>query len=230
MFALRVVRVRSGLLAAVLGLALLLTGCGAGESGDGATGPVSGVTVNDEDGMNGAVPTEPYAVPGLALEATDGTRTVLAEDADRPLTLVFFGYTMCPDVCQLVMADLANALNRLEPAEREQVAMTFVTTDPARDDPATLRAYLDRFDPSFEGLTGPLPRVVELGEAVGVPVAQGQKLPSGGYEVDHGTHVLGMTDDGTVPILWTQGTPPELVADDIRRILAEGGVPTGGDS
>ena len=44
------------------------------------------------------------------------------------------------------------------------------------------------------------------------------------------TSVLGMTEDGTVPILWTQGTPPELVADDIRRILAEGGVPTGGDS
>lgn len=222
------VLVRRSLSAFVLGLALLLTGCASDDPG--GSGPVTGVTVNDEDGMNGAVPTEPYTVPDLALEATDGTRTVLAEDAERPLTLVFFGYTMCPDVCQLVMADVANALNRLEPAEREQVAMTFVTTDPARDDAATLRAYLDRFDPSFEGLTGPLPRIVELGEAVGVPIAKGQKLPSGGYEVDHGTHVLGMTDDGTVPILWTQGTPPELVADDIRRILAEGGVPTGGDS
>jgi len=220
--------VRRGVTAAALGLALLLAGCGAEDPDPG--GPVTGVTVNDEDGMNGAVPAEPYSVPALALEATDGSRTVLAEDAERPLTLVFFGYTMCPDVCQLVMADVANALNRLEPAEREQVAMTFVTTDPARDDAATLRAYLDRFDPSFEGLTGPLPRIVELGEAVAVPVAKGQKLPSGGYEVDHGTHVLGMTDDGRVPILWTQGTPPELVADDIRRILAEGGVPTGGES
>ncbi len=221
---------RRALPACVLGLALLLAGCGTGSDDPGADGPVTGVSVNDEDGMNGAVPTEPYTVPDLALEATDGSRTVLARDADRPLTLVFFGYTMCPDVCQLVMADVANALNRLEPAQRERVAMTFVTTDPARDDAKTLRAYLDRFDPSFEGLTGPLPRIVELGEAVGVPVAKGQKLPSGGYEVDHGTHVLGMTDDGTVPILWTQGTPPELMADDIRRILTEGGVPTGGDS
>lgn len=222
------VLVRRSLSAFVLGLALLLTGCASDDPG--GSGPVTGVTVNDEDGMNGAVPTEPYSVPDVALEATDGSRTVLAEDADRPLTLVFFGYTMCPDVCQLVMADVANALNRLEPDEREQVGMTFVTTDPARDDAETLRTYLDRFDPTFEGLTGPLPRIVELGEAVGVPIAKGQKLPSGGYEVDHGTHVLGMTDDGTVPILWTQGTPPELVADDIRRILAEGGVPTGGDS
>lgn len=218
---------RSRATAAALGV-LLLAGCGAGEPEE--SGLVTGVSVNDEDGMHGAVPTEPYIVPELPLEATDGSRTVLARDADRPLTLVFFGYTRCPDICQLVMADVANALNRLEPAEREQVAMTFVTTDPARDDAAALRAYLDRYDPSFEGLTGPLPRVVALGEALGVPIAQGRRLPSGGYEVDHGTHLLGMSDDGTVPILWTQGTPPELVADDIRRILAEGGVPTGGDS
>lgn len=220
--------VRSAVVGVAAGLLLLLSGCGA--DGPDAGAPVSGVTVYDEDGMHGAVPAEPYSVPSVALTTTDGTRRVLAEDATRPLTLVFFGYTMCPDVCQLVMADVANALNRLDPAEREQVAMTFVTTDPARDDAATLRAYLDRFDPSFEGLTGPLPRIVELGEAVGVPVARGAKLPSGGYEVDHGTPVLGMTDDGTVPILWTQGTSPALVADDIRRILAEGGVPAGGDS
>lgn len=221
---------RSRIPAALLGLALVLSGCGAGDPGDGVQRPVTGVRVNDADGMHGAVPTEPYLVPALALTATDGSRTVLGADAERPLTLVFFGYTQCPDVCQLVMADIANALNRLEPAEREQVAMTFVTTDPARDDTETLRAYLDRFDPTFEGLTGPLPRIVALGEALGVPVAKGRKLPSGGYEVEHGTHVLGMTDDGSVPILWTQGTPPELVAEDIRRILAEGGVPAGGES
>jgi protein SCO1/2 len=220
--------VRSGLTAVALGLALALTACGADRPEQ--TGPVTGVTVHDADGMHGAVPAAPYTVPDVALTATDGRRTTLTDTADRPLTLVFFGYTMCPDVCQLVMADVANALNRLEPAEREQVAMTFVTTDPARDDAATLRTYLDRFDPTFEGLTGPLPRIVELGDALGVPVAKGRKLPSGGYEVDHGTQVLGMTDDSTVPILWTQGTPPELMADDIRRILAEGGVPTGGDS
>jgi protein SCO1/2 len=209
-------------------LAAVVAGC-AGPAEE-PTGPVTGVTVHDEDGLNGAVLTEPYAVPPIALTATDGAEAVLAEDADAALTLVFFGYTKCPDVCQIAMADITSAMTRLDDAEREQVGMTFVTTDPARDDPAVLREYLDRFDPSFEGLTGPLPEVVELGDAVGVPVAKGAKLPSGGYEVDHGTHVLGMTDDGTVPIVWTHGTPPEEIAEDIRVILAEGGVPTGGTS
>jgi protein SCO1/2 len=224
--------VRSGrraALAVVTGTVLaggLLVGC----ADPAAEGPVSNVTVHDEDGMNGAVPTEPYVVPPVSLTATDGSDLTLAEDLDRPLTLVFFGYTQCPDICQVVMADIANTLNRLEAAEREQVGMVFVTTDPARDDEVTLRTYLDRFDPSFEGLTGPLPDVVELGKAVGVAVEKGRRLPSGGYEVDHGTHVLGMTPDGTVPILWTQGTAPEQVAEDIRVVLAEGGVPPGGNS
>jgi protein SCO1/2 len=219
--------VRSRVAAAALVVtAALVAGCAPADD----EGPVAGVTVVDEDGMHGAVPAEPYDVPAISLTSTDGTPYTLAEDADRALTLVFFGYTQCPDICQVVMADVANALNRLDDAEREQVGMTFVTTDPARDDASVLREYLDRFDPGFEGLTGPLDRIVELGEAVSVPIAQGAKLPSGGYEVDHGTHVLGMTDDGNVPILWTQGTPPEQIADDIRVILAEGGVPTGGTS
>lgn len=193
-------------------------------------GPVTGVKVYDEDGTNGAVPTAPYTVPPLPLTGTRETPVTLASDAERPLTVVFLGYTRCPDVCQVVMADVASALTRLEPAEREQVAMVFVTTDPARDDPATLRAYLDRFDPSSDRLTGPPPRIVRLGEAVGVEVGRGARLPSGGDEAEHGTHLLGMTADGEVPIVWTQGTSPDKIAEDIRTILAAGEVPHGGGS
>jgi protein SCO1/2 len=207
--------------------ALLIAGCGAQQPD---AGPVTGVTVHDSDGMHGAVLTEPYSFPSRPLTATDGSSLDLAQDLDQPLTLVFFGYTHCPDICQLVMADIASALTRLDADERAQVGMVFVTTDPARDDATTLRTYLDRFDPSFEGATGPLPRIVELGDAVGVPIAKGRELPSGGYEVDHGTHVVGVEPGGTVPIVWTQGTPPEQVAEDIRTVLAEGGVPTGGTS
>ena len=219
------VRDRLGAAAVLAAGLLLLAGCGESDPADG--GPVSNVTVYDEDGMNGAVPVEPYAVADVTLTATDGSPYRLARDSDKPLTLVFFGYTNCPDICQVVMADIASALVRLEPAEREQVGMLFVTTDPARDDEATLRSYLDRFDPSFEGLTGPLAQIKQAGESVAVHVAQGAKLPSGGYEVEHGTHVVGMAPDGTAPILWTEGTSPEKISEDITIMLAEGGVPTG---
>lgn len=205
----------AGTAAAVLALA----GCAGQEASEG---PVANVQVHDGDGMHGAVLPDPYDVPPVALTATDGSTFRLDRDPQDPLTLVFFGYTHCPDICQMVMADITSALTRLDEAEREQVSMQFVTTDPQRDDPKTLRAYLDRFDPSFGGLTGPLERVIELGKPLGVHVSQGEKLPSGGYAVNHGTHVLGVRPDGTVPILWTEGTAPEKIAEDIRTILREG--------
>ena len=70
---------------------------------------------------------------GLALGQTFGLR-----NADNDLTLVFFGYTHCPDICGIVMSTVASALNRLDAADRSRVDMVFVTTDPARDDVATL--------------------------------------------------------------------------------------------
>jgi protein SCO1 len=199
--------------------ATALAGC-ASEPDSGAT--TSGMVVRDDDGLHGSVLAEPYQVPPVSLTATDGSSYSLASDADRPLTLVFFGYTHCPDICQVVMADIASALTRLDDADRQQVGMQFVTTDPTRDDRGTLRGYLDRFDPEFGGLTGPLPRIVDLGEAMGVPVARGQRLPSGGYEVDHGTQVIGLLPDGTAPVVWTHGTSPDQIAEDIEEILADG--------
>ena len=117
-------------------LAVALTGCGgAPEEGDYA----------------GTLLTEPYVVPDEALNDTAGEPFSLAADTDRRLTLVFFGYTRCPDICQAVMSSLASAMTRLDDSVRDQVEVVFVTTDPARDDAATLREYLDRFDPDFVG-------------------------------------------------------------------------------
>jgi protein SCO1 len=205
--------------AAATAAILALAGCGGQQA---SPGPVANVQVQDGDGMHGAVLSDTYDVPPVTLTATDGAAYRLDKDPQDPLTLVFFGYTHCPDICQVVMADIASALTRLDDAAREQVSMVFVTTDPARDDLATLREYLDRFDPGFEGLTGPLDKVIALGKPLGVHVSHGDKLPSGGYAVNHGTHILGVRPDGTVPILWTEGTAPEKIADDISTILREG--------
>ncbi len=201
---------------------VLLSGCAVGYAETDQAGSVAQVQMVDDDGLNGVVLPEPYSTPGTLLETTDGAAYSLARDARDPLTLVFFGYTHCPDICQLVMADIASALTRLSPEERSQVGMDFVTTDPARDDAGTLRDYLGRFDPAFTGLRGPLPQIVAAGTALGVPVARGKKLPSGGYEVDHGTQVIGLRPDGTAPVIWTQTTSPSQMAEDISLILADG--------
>jgi protein SCO1/2 len=198
-------------------LALLLAGCG-GQS-PGAAGPVANVSMHDDDGLNGVVLPTPYEVPSVPLKDADGATYDLATDATKPLTLVFFGYTHCPDICQVVMANIASSLTRLDPAQKAKVQMVFVTTDPARDDAATLRSYLDRFDPSFDGLTGDLPKIIRLGKAFDVEIGKGKKLVSGGYDVAHGTQILGLLPDHRAPFVWTQGTDPSTLADDITTIL-----------
>jgi protein SCO1/2 len=205
--------------------AALLSLAACGGTSDGAEPVVSGVDVEDADGMHGAVLTSPYTWPEGRLVDSTGDDFDLREGLEKPLTLVFFGYSNCPDICQAVMADLASATARLDDAEADEVDTWFVTTDPARDDPAALRAYLDRFDPEFEGLTGPLEDIVAAANAVHVPIEKGKRLPTGGYEVNHGTAILGVTPDGSVPILWTEGTSAAKLAEDIDLILTEG-IPT----
>ncbi|WP_372727557.1 SCO family protein [Nocardioides sp.] len=190
-------------------LVLLLTACGGGAT--------------PEQEFRGAVLTEPYEVAPIALTDTSGQEYSLARDTDKPLTLVFFGYINCPDICQVVMASLASAMTRLDEDDRARVDVVFVTTDPARDTPEALRTYLDRFDPSFIGLTGDLDEIVALGEPLAVAVEQGEKLPSGGYEVTHGTHVTGVDGNDEAPVVWTQGTSAAQFASDIHQLLGQKG-------
>lgn len=204
-------------------LAGLLAGCGT-DSSSAEQGPVANVRIDDPDGLHGVVLPDPYDAPRVRLEDVSGASYALATDARKPLTLVFFGYTHCPDICQVVMADLASALVRLDPDRRAEVDVVFVTTDPARDTPPVLRTYLSRFDPGFQGLTGSLPEVVRAGKAFDIGVAKGRRLPSGGYDVQHGTQVVGVLPDGSAPYVWTEGTSAADLAGDITKIL-DGEVP-----
>jgi protein SCO1 len=198
-------RTRRALAPVLLAGALLLTACGGG----------------DDAPLTGAVLDQPYVVPPTPLTDTDGASYSLADDTDKRLTLVFFGYTHCPDVCQVVLSTLASAMTRLDEADHEQVDVVFVTTDPERDTEKVLRNYLDRFDPTFIGLTGPLDSIIDVGKAMAVAVEQGHKLPSGGYDITHGTSVLAIDGGDEVPILWTQGTSATQFASDVHQLLED---------
>jgi protein SCO1/2 len=195
-------------------VALGAAGCG-GTADEGLA--VSGVQTGDNHGYQGAYLDAPYVVPDIALPDTDGKPYSVAT-APAPLKLVFFGYTNCPDICQVVMSTVASAVSRLDAGVRKDVQVVFVTTDPARDTGKVLRTYLDRLDPDFVGVTGDLTRIIDLAKPLKVFIAQGQKLPSGGYEVDHTTHVFGVTGD-QARIAWPQDTSPAAMAADIIRLL-----------
>jgi protein SCO1/2 len=172
------------------------------------------------DAFAGAVLHVPYHVPATTLTDTDGRPYSLADSTPKRLTLLFFGYTHCPDECPTTMATLASAMLQLDPADRANVQVVFVTTDPARDTGPVLRHWLDRFDPAFTGVTGPLSTIKKVADQVGVPIEKGRRLPSGGYDVTHGTQVLAVDGQNSVPVVWTLGTTAPEFAHDIHQLLS----------
>jgi protein SCO1/2 len=199
----------------LLALGVVLTGCG---SSNDTGAPVTDVRGTDDDGYRGIklFPKEQYTVPDVTLRDTSGKAFDLAKQDRR--TLVFFGYTNCPDICQVVMSSLASALAKLPAADREKLQVAFVTSDPARDTPTVLRRYLERFDPSFVGVTGDLRSIARLGKPMGIDILHGQKLPSGGYEVDHSANVVAVRH-GIGDLIWTASTSPSDIASDLRQVL-----------
>jgi protein SCO1 len=181
---------------------------------------LAGCSKSSADVFTGAVLHQQYPAPDTELTDTEGRPFSLATSTDQRLTLVFFGYTQCPDECPTTMATLASAMLQLDDADRDDVQVVFVTTDPARDTAPVIRHWLDHFDPSFVGLTAPLPTIKSVAETLGVPVSQGRRLPSGGYDVTHGTQVLALDGTDTVPVVWTIGATAPEFAHDIHQLLS----------
>ena len=161
---------------------------------------------------------KPYAMPEVSLTDTSGRPYNLATTPSKPATLLFFGYTNCPDVCIAVLSDVSLALQRLTPADRDQIQLIFVTTDPARDKERRIRRYLDRFNPTFVGLTGPMSTIKHTASEVGVEIEGLKKLPSGGYEVGHSAQVIGFSRNSGV-VIWTPGTPVGALKDDFALLV-----------
>lgn len=204
----------------ILGV-VALTGCAAptaSGAGDDRGGAII-VTPTASGGLHGAVLPRPYRVPAVTMTDTTGRQVHLRDDAAAALTLVFFGYTNCRDICSLVLADITSALHRTSTTVRARVSVLFVTTDPARDTGPVLRTYLDRFDPAFAGLTGPMSTIKRLASALGVPLEGRHELPGGGYEVGHGAQVIGVAPDHTASIVWTEGTRVDDLAADITALV-----------
>lgn len=189
---------RKSIVALLAGALLLVTGCG-GEA---------------DAQFNGKVLDNPFQAPDVALTDTEGEPFSLAGDTDRRLTLVFFGYTHCPDICHTVMGALASAMTRLDDADRDQVDVVFVTTDPARDTEQVLRSYLDRLDPTFIGLTGDLETIAEVGEALAVGVDPDD--PGA-----HTTQTTAIDSADEAPVYWGEATSAAQFAADIHSLLED---------
>ncbi|MFJ4785930.1 SCO family protein [Streptomyces sp. NPDC088794] len=175
-----------------------LSACG---SGDSDNSPVA-VVSEDTSQKAATVLDKPFEKPDLVLTDTKGEKYDLRkETAGRP-TLVYFGYTHCPDICPLTMNNLAVAKKQLPKAEQDKLRIVFVTTDPGRDTPAELGKWLKGIDSQIVGLTGDFATIQAGARTLGISIEPTHKDKKTGKVVSvHGTQVIAFspkTDGGYV--------------------------------
>ncbi|MFI5234535.1 MAG: SCO family protein [Gemmatimonadales bacterium] len=162
------------------------------------------------------------ARPAFTLAATTGQPFSFQSATAGRLTFLFFGYTHCPDVCPVQMANLAAALLRLSPSERRRIAVVFVTTDPARDSLPRLRQWLDAFDSSFVGLRGDDSTVARIEATLALPGAVREPVTdtvTGNYGVGHAAQVLAFSPDDSAHLAFPFGTRQADWAHDLPLLL-----------
>ncbi|MFI8349266.1 SCO family protein [Streptomyces sp. NPDC085596] len=178
--------------------AFTLSACGSGED---AKSPVSVVSEETGSGKAATVLDQPFVKPDLVLTDTHGKKYDLRAATKGHPTLVYFGYTHCPDVCPTTMSNLAVAMKALPKAEQDDLRVVFVTTDPGRDTPAELGKWLKSIDPRFTGLTGDFSTIQAGARSLGISIEPTSKDKNGKTVSVHGTQVIAFspkTDGGYV--------------------------------
>lgn len=187
-----------------LGALLLLVACG------------SGASVDD---LQGQVLVTPQAKAEFVLTDTTGHPFSFADQTEGYVTLLYFGYVNCPDICPLHLAQIARALDQEAPEVAQNTKVVFVSVDPDRDTLENIRVYLDHFDTSFVGLTGTDEELRTAQEAVGVPPAE-YSGDGPDYSVDHAAWVMAYAPNGTSYTIYPVGTDFDTWVNDLS-VLAQ---------
>ncbi len=194
----RLFRTRSALTAA-LGVALLVS-----------CKPAPPKPFNGE-GLSGPQIVPPLPKPDLVLTTTDGKPFDVRKDTEGYITLLFFGYTNCPDVCPVHMANIAGAMKKLGPDITNRIKVVFVTVDPNRDTPEVIRTWLNHFDDRFIGLRGDSATVasaftqLRLGPTVREAGADSTAPNPVQYTIGHAAIVLAYGTDNLAHVVYPFG-------------------------
>ncbi|MFD7897304.1 SCO family protein [Streptomyces sp. NPDC059743] len=197
--------------------ALALTACG---SGDDSTKSIADVSVQEKT-KAATVLDQPFEKPNLVLKDTKGKDYDFRERTKGKPTLIYFGYTNCPDVCPLTMSNIAIARKSLPKADQDKLQVVFVTTDPERDTSAELAKWLPSAgDPSFVGLTGDFPTIQAGARQLGIGIDPATKEKDGSVVSMHGAQVIAFspkTDAGYV--LYGEDASADDYAKDLPKII-----------
>ncbi|KUO00428.1 SCO family protein [Streptomyces caeruleatus] len=196
---------------------LTLSACG---NGDDSASPVT--VVSEEAGSDEAaiVLDKPFEKPDLVLTDTNGKKYDLRKETEGRPTLIYFGYTNCPDVCPLTMNNIAVAKKQLPKAEQDKLSVVFVTTDPERDTAPALGKWLKGIDPQVVGLTGDFDTIQAGARTLGISIEPPHKDKNGKMVSTHGTQVVAFspkTDAGYV--LYTEDADVDDYTKDLPKLI-----------
>jgi protein SCO1/2 len=169
----------------------------------------------------GGLVTPPLPKPRFILTDTSGAPFDFWNRTQGSVTLLFFGYTSCPDQCPMHMANLGLALKKLPSSITGQVKLVFVTTDPERDAPPVLRRWLDYFDKRSVGLTGTEAMLQAVQRLASVPPARKAAALNGNYSVAHANFVIAYTKDNFAHVIYPGGVTGEDWLHDLPLLVRE---------
>jgi len=167
------------------------------------------------DGPRGAL--APAAIGGPFQLVDQSGATVTADKLQGKPTLLFFGYTHCPDICPTTLFDVSEVLKAMG-TDADRVNAYFVSVDPERDSPAVMKDYLSSFDPHLKALTGDPEAVAKMLTEYRV---YAKKIPGkdGDYTMDHSAMVYLMDRNGRFVAPFKLDRKPKAAAAELRKYM-----------
>jgi len=159
-------------------------------------------------------------MPELEFTLTSETgETVTEEQYLDAVNLMFFGYTHCPDICPVTLSRLRGIMGQLPEEVAGDIRVLFVSVDPDRDDPQSLREYTDAFGESFVGLTGTRDQLDALTKRYRTTYGYGEPDEDGDYLVSHGSAVYAFDADGNPRLLIRDSDSTGAIASDLKQLV-----------
>jgi protein SCO1/2 len=144
-------------------------------------------------------------------------KTVTDADLKGKWSLIYFGYTHCPDACPTALNDISIALSELGP-KRDAVRPVFITVDPERDTPDALKAYVTSFDAPILALTGTAEQVAKAAKGYRVYYAKHPEA-GGDYSMDHSSVIYVMDPEGRFTASFTHESAPEQISERLKKLI-----------
>ena len=145
-------------------------------------------------------------------------KTVTDADLKGKWSLIYFGYTHCPDACPTALNDISIALDELGP-KRAEVRPVFITVDPERDTSQVLKSYVTAFDAPILALTGTPEEIAQAAKGYRVYYAKHPEA-GGDYSMDHSSVIYVMDPQGRFTASFTHQSTPEEIAERLKKLLA----------